>query len=77
MTNGKAFLAVLVGMAAGAALGVLFSPVKESDSDKIAKRGDDLADALGDKIQTKFDTVLDLISGKAERGYSVKDNAVE
>lgn len=78
MTNGKAVLAVLAGVVAGAALGVLFAPDKGSEvRKKIAKKGDDLADALSSKIHTKFDKVLDTITGKAKKTVLQKENMAE
>ncbi|MFZ6014344.1 MAG: YtxH domain-containing protein, partial [Bacteroidota bacterium] len=45
MNNGKAVLAVVAGVAAGVALGMLFAPDKGSDTrKKISKKGEDLAD---------------------------------
>lgn len=68
MTNSKAVLAVLAGVAAGAALGMLFAPEKGSDTrKKISKKGEDLADALNEKIDDKFDELLDAITGKVKK----------
>lgn len=67
MTNGKAVLAVLAGVAAGAAIGMLFAPDRGSDTrQKIAKKSEDLADALNDKIDAKFDELLSTITGKVK-----------
>jgi gas vesicle protein len=78
MTNGKAVLAVLAGFVAGAALGVLFAPDKGSEvRKKIAKKGDDLADALGNKIHTKFEKVVDTITGKTKKDVLPKENMAE
>jgi gas vesicle protein len=77
MTNGKAILAVLAGIAAGAALGMLFAPDKGSDTRKvISKKGEDLADALNDKIDDKFDELLTAITGKVKRTVSANDAPV-
>ncbi|MFD1001085.1 YtxH domain-containing protein [Ohtaekwangia kribbensis] len=68
MNNGKAILAVLAGVAAGAALGVLFAPDKGSDTrKKISRKGEDLANALSDKIDDRFDELLAVVSGKVKR----------
>ncbi len=68
MTNSKAVLAVLAGVAAGAALGMLFAPEKGSDTrKKVSKKGEDLADALNEKIDDKFDELLDAITGKVKK----------
>ncbi|GCC50358.1 hypothetical protein SanaruYs_05730 [Chryseotalea sanaruensis] len=59
MNNGKAILAVLAGVTAGAVFGMLFAPGKgRSTREKIAKKGEDLADALNDKIDRKFEELL-------------------
>jgi gas vesicle protein len=74
MTNSKAVLAVLAGVAAGAALGMLFAPDKGSDTrKKISKKGEDLADALNEKIDDKFDELLDAITGKVKKTGSSND----
>lgn len=71
MTNGKAILAVLAGVAAGAALGILFAPDKGSNArKKISKKGEDLADAVNDKIDDRFDELLTAIAGKVKRTVS-------
>ena len=67
MTKGKALLGVLAGIAAGAALGVLFAPDKGANTRKnIARKGEDLADAINDKIEEKFDELTDTILGKSK-----------
>jgi len=61
-------LAVLASLAAGAAIGALFAADKGSDSRKrILKKGEDLANALSDKIDAKFDELLTTITGKAKK----------
>jgi gas vesicle protein len=78
MNTGKAILAVLVGAAAGAALGILFAPEKGSDTrKKIIKKGEDLASSLNEKIDEKFDHLVSAITGKprkaaAENGSGTK-----
>lgn len=74
MTNGKVILAVLAGFSAGTALGLLFAPDRGSDTrKKISKKGKDLANAVSDKIDQKFDELLTTISGKVEKPVSQKD----
>jgi gas vesicle protein len=70
MSSGKVLLGVLAGMAVGAALGVLFAPDKGWNTRKrISKKGEDIADDLGDK----FEEFLDSISVKMD---DVKEEAV-
>ncbi len=78
MTTGKALLGVLAGIAAGAAIGILFAPEKGSDTrNKITKKGKDLTDALTNKLDQKFDELISTVSGKGkstkiENNYSSK-----
>lgn len=68
MSTGKALLAVLAGVAAGAALGVLFAPEKGSDTrKKILRKGEDLSDAVNEKINEKFDELVNSITGKVRK----------
>ena len=82
MNSGKAFLGVLMGVAVGATLGILFAPAKGSKTrKKISKKKDEYADDLhekfnefADRIVEKFETV----SNKASRIVNnVKRNAEE
>jgi gas vesicle protein len=62
MTKGKALLGVLAGVAAGAALGIIFAPDKGANTRKnLAKKGEDLAGAINDKIESKFEELLDAV----------------
>jgi gas vesicle protein len=75
MSTGKALLAVLAGIAAGAAIGVIFAPKMESGSrKKLSKKGEDLANALNDTIDEKFEALMQSINGKVK---STKSNATE
>lgn len=68
MKTSRALLGVLAGVAAGAALGVLFAPNRGSETRKnISKKGEDLADALNDKIDQKFDELLASFTGKVKK----------
>ena len=69
MSSGKVLLGLLAGVAAGAALGILFAPDKGSATRKnIAKKGTDYADDLGEK----FNNFIDSLS---EKGEAVKKEA--
>ena len=55
MKTGRALLAVLTGLAAGAALGLIFSPQNGNKSPKkMARKSEDLADALSKRIDDKI-----------------------
>lgn len=70
MSTGKVLLGLLAGVAAGAALGILFAPDKGSSTRrKISKNKDDLADML----EGKFDEFIDGVSKKFE---TVKEEAI-
>lgn len=78
MTNGKAVLAVLAGVVAGAALGVLFAPDKGTEvRKKIVKKGDDLANELSNKIHTRFEKMLDTLTGKAKKAVLQNEKMTE
>jgi len=68
MTTGKALLGVLAGLAAGTVIGMLLTPNKGDKTRKnIYKKGEDLADALNEKIDEKFEDLLKSISGKVKK----------
>jgi hypothetical protein len=65
MKTSRALLGVAAGIAAGAVLGILFAPDKGRDTrKKISRKGEDLADALNDKIEQKFEEFTKGLSGK-------------
>jgi gas vesicle protein len=71
MNSGKAFLGVLVGITAGAALGILFAPEKGSNTrKKIVKKGEDLANTLDEKIDEKFGELMNAINSKVKKNRS-------
>lgn len=68
MNTGKALLGVMAGIAAGAVLGMLFAPEKGSNTRKnISKKGDDLASALSDKVDEKFNELMNSVTGKMKK----------
>jgi gas vesicle protein len=68
MSSGKVILGVLVGVAAGAVLGILFAPDKGSETRrKIVEAGEDYADA----VKEKFNQMVDNVNEKFEK---VKDD---
>lgn len=71
MKTGRAFLGVLVGITAGAALGILFAPQKGSNTRrKIVRKGEDLVDTLDDKVNEKFDELVDAFNRKVKKNRS-------
>ena len=79
--NSKVLVGLLVGLAAGAALGLLFAPEKGSDTrDKLSESLKDLGDSIKDKAADEInnlaslkDKVVDSIKSRlrdAEEEYS-------
>ena len=61
MSSGKVVVALMAGIAAGAALGILFAPAKGSETRKgLTGKGQELKDS----IKEKFNEFLDDISEK-------------
>jgi len=81
MNTGKFATAVLLGVAAGAILGVLFAPDKGSETrKKISEKSNDLADSLKDKFNNfvdamtnKFQEAGDEVSEYADKGKQKAD----
>ncbi len=84
MDSGKVLLGLLVAVAAGATLGILFAPAKGSSiRNKISRKGDEYADALNDKfnefrdgITRKFETMSEEAIQKLKNGR-LKEERVE
>jgi gas vesicle protein len=81
--NSKVVIALLAGLAAGAALGLLFAPEKGSETrDKLSQSLKDLGDSIKDKAADEInnltslkDKVVDSIKGKlrdVEAEYSTE-----
>lgn len=73
MKTGKAILAIVAGIAAGATLGALFAPYKgRKTRKKLIKKSADLAEAIDNRIDQKFneyekrmDDLLDILNRKS------------
>ena len=67
MNSGKAFLGVLVGITAGAALGILFAHEKGSNTrKKTVKKDEDLTNILNEEIDEKFSELINAINSKVK-----------
>ena len=59
--NSKVFVALLVGLAAGAALGVLFAPDKGGETrDKLSESLKSLTDSIKETAANEIDNLLNL-----------------
>ncbi len=69
MSSGKVLLGLLAGVAAGAALGILFAPDKGTETRRtISRKGSEYADELGEKFNNFIDSLT-------EKGEAVKKEA--
>ncbi len=76
MTTGKALLGLLAGIAAGTVIGILLAPDKGDKLRKnISRKSEYLAEAINDKIDEKFEELLNTISGKVKKSKGQKETA--
>ena len=75
MESGKVVLGALAGLAAGAALGILFAPDSGlATRKKIAKKGGDYADGVSSQLNDLVDTMTTKFEKlKAEASQMAKD----
>jgi gas vesicle protein len=65
MKTSRALLGVLAGMAAGAAIGILFAPAKgERTRRNLSRKGEELMDDLEDLVDDRFKTAFNKMGGK-------------
>ena len=73
MSSRNTLLSVIAGIAAGAALGILFTKGSK-EKKNISKKGEALADALNDKIDEKFDELVNVVVEKVNKVSSRSDS---
>lgn len=75
--NTKIFAALLVGLAAGAALGVLFAPDKGDETrDKLSESLKELTDSIKETAAKEIDSLMDL-KDKVVENIKSKLNGIE
>ncbi len=75
--NTKVFSALLIGLAAGAALGILFAPDKGNETrDKLAESLKDLGNSIKETATTEIDNLIGL-KNKVVDSLKSKNNVHE
>jgi gas vesicle protein len=75
MNSGKILVGILAGVAAGAALGILFAPDKGIDTrKKITKKGDDYVGDVEDKFNNLLERITDKVDGMRKDAVKMADH---
>jgi len=62
MNSGKVVLGMLVGVAIGTTLGILFAPAKGTETrKKISRKGEDAIDEINDKFEELLNSITEKI----------------
>ncbi len=78
MTTSKALFGVLAGIAAGTVIGMMLTPSKSGRLRKIiSRKSEDLADAINDKIDEKFEELLKNVSGRMKKTKAREEASAE
>lgn len=75
MKTGKALLGIAAGIAAGTIFGLLFAPEKGGRTRKnITRKGEELAKALNDQMDQRFDEMMKIMMEKFVRVKNDKES---